>query len=99
MGLKIFSIVHLADLESAGWQTAFDRLHAMYPGDVWEIAGEISNPDPNVNPVTVTPEYYMSKFKDLYDYVRRRYPGVVLTSAGSLSRRSFTSTTSPATGE
>jgi len=81
MGLKIFSIVHLADLESAGWQTAFDRLHAMYPGDVWEIAGEISNPDPNVNPVTVTPEYYMSKFKDLYDYVRRRYPGVVLTSA------------------
>jgi hypothetical protein len=83
MGLKIFSIIHMADLESAGWQAAFDRLHATYPSDMWEIALEISNPDPNVNPVTVTPEYYMSKLKDLYDYVRRRYPGVMLTSAPS----------------
>jgi hypothetical protein len=81
MGLNIFSIVHLQDLESVGWEAAFDRLHATYPSDIWEIAGEISNPDPSVNPVTVTPAYYMSKFKNLYSYVGRRYPGVMLTSA------------------
>lgn len=81
MGLNVLSIVHLTDLESAGWETAFDRLHAIYPSDIWEIAGEISNPDPNVNPITVTPPYYMSKFKNLYDYVRSRYPGVMLTNA------------------
>jgi hypothetical protein len=81
MGLNIFSIIHMKDLESAGWEGAFDKLHAIYPSDIWEIAGEISNPDPNVNPFTVTPEYYMSKFKNLYDYVKSRYPGVVLTNA------------------
>jgi hypothetical protein len=81
MGLKIFSIIHLKDLESVGWETAFDRLFATYPSDIWEIAGEISNADPNVNPVTITPEYYMSKFKPLYHYVKGRYPGVVLTNA------------------
>jgi hypothetical protein len=81
MGLRIFSIVHMKDLESAGWETAFDRLYATYPSDIWEIAGEISNADPNVNPVTVTPEYYMSKFKTLYDHVKSRYPSVVLTNA------------------
>lgn len=81
MGLKIFSIVSLKDLESAGWETAFDRLYATFPSDMWEIAGEISNSDPNVNPVTVTPDYYMSKFKSLYSYAQSRYPGVTLTSA------------------
>lgn len=81
MGLKIFSIVHLEDLESAGWTTAFDRLYATYPSDIWEIAGEISNGDPNVNRVTITPEYYMSRFRSLYDYVRTRYPAATLTSA------------------
>src|SRR5262245_10554684 len=81
MGLKIFSIVHLEDLERAGWVTAFDRLYATYPSDLWEIAGEISNGDPNVNRVTVTPEYYMSHFKNLYGYVKTTYPGVTLTSA------------------
>ena len=48
---------------------------------MWEIAGEISNPDPNVNPVTITPEYYMSKFSNLYHHVKSRYPGTTLTSA------------------
>ncbi len=81
MGFRIFSIIALKDLESAGWENAFDRIHATYPSDLWEIAGEISNPDPNVNPVTVTPDYYMSKFSNLYAYVRSRYPGVTLTSA------------------
>jgi hypothetical protein len=81
MGLKIFSIVHLNDLESAGWKAAFDRLYATYPSDIWQVAGEISNADPNVNPVTVSPEYYMAKFRELYGYVKGRYPGVVLTSA------------------
>src|SRR5581483_7787740 len=68
MGLKIFSIIALADLEQAGWEAAFDRLYATYPSDIWEIAGEISNADPNVNPATVTPDYYMAKFRDLYNY-------------------------------
>lgn len=81
MGLRIFSIIALKDLESAGWESAFDRLYAMYPSDLWEIAGEISNPDPNVNPVTISPDYYMSKFSNLYAYVKSRYPGVTLTSA------------------
>ncbi len=81
MGLRIFSIVSLKDLEAAGWEAAFDSLYARYPSDIWEIAGEITNPDPSVNPVTVTPEHYMTKFRSLYDYVRTRYPGVVLTSA------------------
>jgi hypothetical protein len=81
MGLKIFSIVSLKDLETAGWESAFDRLFATYPSDIWEIAGEITNPDPNVNPATVTPDYYMAKFRSLYSYVRSRYPGVTLTSA------------------
>jgi hypothetical protein len=81
MGLRILSIVSLNDLETAGWQAAFDRLYATFPSDIWEIAGEISNADPNVNPATVTPGYYMSKFKELYSYVKTRYPGVTLTSA------------------
>ena len=81
IGLRIFSIVHLEDLERAGWEAAFDRLYGLYPSDLWEIAGEISNADPHVNPVTVTPAYYMAKFTSLYNYVKSRYPGVVLTSA------------------
>jgi hypothetical protein len=81
LGLRIFSIVALKDLESAGWTAAFDRLYAAYPSDIWEIAGEISNADPNVNPFTVTPDYYMSQFSRLYAYVKSRYPGVTLTSA------------------
>jgi hypothetical protein len=81
MGLRIFSIIHMTDLESAGWETAFDRLYATYPSDIWEIAGEISNPDPRVNPVTVTPEYYMSKFRNLYNHVKTNYPRAVLTNA------------------
>jgi hypothetical protein len=79
MGLRVFSIIHLQDLESAGWESAFDRLYAMYPSDMWEVAGEISNPA--VNPIIVTPEYYMAKFKGLYSYVKSRYPSVVLVSA------------------
>jgi hypothetical protein len=81
MGLRTLSIIALADLESAGWESAFDRLYATYPSDMWEIADEITNPDPNVNPVTVTPDYYMSKFSNLYIYAKSRYPSVTLTSA------------------
>jgi hypothetical protein len=81
MGLRVLSIIHLNDLESAGWEAAFDRLYATYPSDMWEIANEISNPDPSVNPITVTPAYYVSKFKGLYNYIKSRYPSVVLTSA------------------
>lgn len=81
LGLKTFSIITLNDLERGSWETTFDRLYATYPSDVWEIAGEISNGDPNVNPFTVTPAYYMTKFAGLYNYVRSRYPGVTLASA------------------
>jgi len=79
MGLKILSIVHLDDLDAAGWESAFDRLYATYPSDIWEIAGEISNPA--INRAPITPEDYMWRFKHLYDYVRSRYPGVTLASA------------------
>ena len=44
MGMKIFSIAHLDDLDAVGWETAFDRLYATYPSDIWEIGNEISNP-------------------------------------------------------
>jgi hypothetical protein len=81
MGLKILSIVHLDDLETAGWDAAFDRLYATYPSDIWEIGGEISNPA--INRVTLTPERYISQLKQLYDYVRTRYPGVTLASAAT----------------
>ncbi|MFN7985524.1 MAG: hypothetical protein U0Q11_27095 [Vicinamibacterales bacterium] len=81
MGLRTMSIVSLKDLESVGWETAFDRLYAMYPTDIWEIGNEISNADPSVNAVTVTPAAYMSKLASLSAYVKRRYPGIVLASA------------------
>ena len=81
MGLSIISIIHMSDLESAGWEAAFDRIYATYPGDIWEIASEISNPDPTVNPVPITATNYMSQFKTLYFYVKARYPGAVLTNA------------------
>jgi hypothetical protein len=81
IGLSILSIVHLSDLESAGWEAAFDKLYATYPSDMWQIASEISNADPNVNPVPVTPDYYMAKLKTLYTYVKARYPGAVLMNA------------------
>jgi hypothetical protein len=83
MGLRILSIVHLADLERAGWENAFDALYAAYPSDLWQIGGEISNADPNVNAMTVTPQYYMAKFKELYGYVKSRYPNAALTSAST----------------
>ena len=81
IGLKTMSTIALSDLESAGWESAFDRLYATYPTDIWEIGLEISNPDSSVNPVAVTPTYYMSKFSSLYNYVKSRYPGVRLASA------------------
>lgn len=83
MGLKIMSIIALRDLESAGWQSAFDRLYALYPTDIWEIGNEITNSDPSVNSVTVTSAYYMSKFAALNTYVKTRYAGVTLASAPS----------------
>jgi len=82
LGMKIFSIVHLDDLEAAGWQAAFDRLYATYPTDIWEIGSEISNP--SINRVPMTPDTYMAKLKSLADYVRSRYPGVTLASAATV---------------
>jgi hypothetical protein len=82
MGMKIFSIVHLDDLEAAGWETAFDRLYATYPSDIWQIGNEISNPA--INRATTTPETYISQFKRLNDYVRSRYPGTTLASAATV---------------
>lgn len=85
MGLKIFSIIHLKDLDGLGWHEAFDHLYSTYPdSDVWEIAGEISNPDPYVNPKTTTPESYIPRLIELNEYVRDRYPNVRLTSAPTL---------------
>lgn len=81
---RVFAIMDLVDLEAGpSWETSFDQLYNMYPEvDIWEIGGEISNPV--INPKTVTPEYYMEKFKSLNNYVKRRYPGAVLTSAPTI---------------
>lgn len=81
LGLRTMSIIALRDLESVGWESAFDRLYALYPTDIWEIGNEISNPDPSVNPVSMTPATYMAKFSALYAHVKNRYPGVTLASA------------------
>lgn len=81
MGLKVFGIISLEELEAKGWENAFDMKYRTHPADIWEIAGEISNGDPNVNPQGVTtPEIFMPKFKRLYEHVKRNYPGAVLTS-------------------
>lgn len=81
LGLRTMSIIALRDLESVGWESAFDRLYALYPTDIWEIGNEISNPDPSVNPVSMTPATYMAKFSALYAHVKNRYPGVTLAIA------------------
>lgn len=81
MGLKTFGIIALEELERLGWERAFDMKYRTHPADIWEIAGEISNSDPYVNPSgTTTPEIFMPKFKRLYEHVRTNYPGVVLAS-------------------
>ena len=91
MGLRIFSIIHRRDLDRMGWHEAFDSIYKKYhqPGldprsEIFEIAGEVSNPDPYVNESPTTPAVYMEKFKDLYAYVRRAYPDVILASAPPL---------------
>lgn len=82
MGLRIFSIIHLRDLNGLGWNEAFDTIYKLYPEtEIFEIAGEVSNPDPFVNEKTTTPADYMQRFKSLYEYVRVRYPHVKLASA------------------
>src|SRR5262245_66575959 len=58
LGLNIFAIIHMSDLESAGWETAFDRLHAIYPDDIWAIAGKASNPHQHVKSRHCQPDYY-----------------------------------------
>ena len=83
MGLKIFTNISLEQLErSSSWEDAFEQFYHSFPEvDIWEIAGEVTNSDPSVNIKTTTPEYYVSKFKQLYTYVKRNYPGVTLASA------------------
>lgn len=92
MGLKIMSVVQTDELNtSSSWEHGFDILYSLYPEtDLWNIGGEISNPD--VNTYLMTPEAYMAKFKALYEHARRRYPGVVLVSGptfGSASTGEF----------
>lgn len=83
MGLNIFAIIHRHELESmSSWEEVFDTLVNMYPeADVWEIAGEISNLDPFVNPSGVTtPEEFMIKFKRLHRHIKLMHPFVVITT-------------------
>lgn len=84
MGLHVFGIMDLADLEiRPSWEASFDELYSMYPEvDIWEIGGEISNPA--INPRVSTAEFYMDNFKRLNAYVKQRYPRAVLTSAPTL---------------
>lgn len=89
-GMNVFGIIHLHDLESGGsWESVFDRMVMTHPYvDYWEIAGEVSNTDPGVNPNgPTTPEIFMEKFKGLYSYVKQRYPNVTLVSPPTLGSR------------
>lgn len=86
-GIKVFSIMDIEDLEIRdSWEASFDELYAIFPEvDIWEIGGEISNG--SINSKTVTPEYYMEKFKSLVRYVEQKYGRNVsqnLTSAPTL---------------
>ncbi len=81
LGLNIFSIVSLDQLEANGWEQTFDRLYATYPSDIWEIAGEVTNGDIYVNPQGATTiEAFMPKFRRLYEYVKKNHPEAVLTT-------------------
>ncbi len=80
MGLNVFGIVTQQDLESVGWERAFDQMVRMYPEvDMWEIAGEITNTSVNAGPLT--PEYYIPKFRSLVEYAKSNYPNLRLVSA------------------
>jgi hypothetical protein len=83
-GLKVFAIVNLDDLNSRlSWEDAFDEVYSLYPGvDIWEIAGEISNPF--INNPTMTPEEFMPKFKELVSYIKTNYPGIQIASPPTL---------------
>lgn len=81
LGLNIFSIISLEQLEANGWERSFDLLYTTYPSDVWEIAGEVTNGDISVNAQgATTVEAFMPKFKRLYEHVKRTHPGAVLAS-------------------
>jgi len=87
MGLKVFGIITQEDLESGrSWEDVFDQMVSTHPAvDVWEIAGEISNV--GINPVPMTPEYYMPRFRNLVKYARDRYPQLTLASAPTIGSK------------
>jgi hypothetical protein len=80
MGLKVFNILDINELEeSRSWQVAFEQAYLEQPSNMWEIGGEISNPA--IHTKLMSPWEYMDKFKELYAFVRQRYPQVTLVSA------------------
>jgi hypothetical protein len=85
MGLKTIAIIPTHDLElnPLGWEDTYRTFKHLYGSlvDIWQIGGEIQNPDPTVNLVTMTPEEYMRKFRNLYRYIKERYPSDMITNA------------------
>jgi len=83
MGLNVIGGITLADLESLGWENTYDRMKQIFGSnvDIWQIGGEIANTDPSVNLVTMSPEEYVPKLRNLYNHIKERYPGDTITSA------------------
>ena len=76
LGLSIFTIITLGDLETHGWNDTIDYFARNYPSSMaFEIAGEITNTDPSVNPTgTMDPIIYMTKLKAMYAYAMQNHP-------------------------
>ena len=78
LGIQIITIVGVRDLEEFGWREAFDRVTAIYPGDIWQIGNEIQSADVN-HGTAITVERYMEQFTPLVHYAQNR--GYELASA------------------
>lgn len=76
LGLNIFTIITMEDLETHGWNNTIDYFARNYPSSMaFEIAGEITNTDPSVNPTgTMDPITYMNKLKAMYAYAMKNHP-------------------------
>lgn len=76
LGLNIFTIITLEDLETHGWNDTLDYFARNYPSSMaFEFAGEITNTDPSINPAgTMDPITYMTKLKATYAYAMQYHP-------------------------
>jgi hypothetical protein len=77
-GIQIINILGVHDMERLGWQEAFDRVTAIYPGDIWQIGNEVQSPSVN-HGAAITAERYMEQFTPIVHYASRK--GYALASA------------------